>query len=153
MYDTVYDFFLWIFFSLRTGGKVSLQGNMDPCALYATKVSIGIYKHQTLLKLESFAWFQMYRLSKLKCFVLEKHHKILLTEFQNKEALLFLQIQALLVTWPVRTAVFHKEPSLAFSARALKHDFHSIVLPPPKCIFPSSFLKLFGCDSPAYFGK
>lgn len=29
---------LVVFFSVRTGGKVSLQGNMDPCALYATKV-------------------------------------------------------------------------------------------------------------------
>lgn len=26
-------------FRKRTGGKVSLQGNMDPCALYAPKVT------------------------------------------------------------------------------------------------------------------
>lgn len=28
-----------VFHRQRTGGKVSLQGNMDPCALYATKVN------------------------------------------------------------------------------------------------------------------
>lgn len=93
-------FFLWGFCSLRTGGKVSLQGNMDPCALYATKVSIGIYKQQkSLLKLESFPSFRIELLSKLcrdyLCF--KSSTKILLIEFQNKEAVLFLQVWALLV--------------------------------------------------------
>lgn len=77
-----------------------MQGNMDPCALYATKVSIGIYKQQkSLLKLESFPSFRIELLSKLcrdyLCF--KSSTKILLIEFQNKEAVLFLQVWALLV--------------------------------------------------------